>query len=145
MWKQHQWTIPHWYRWNTRCASAKGFTYYLQNISRYKLQTQWFIIITIIINLSLVMKYQVSSRSAVMHNQRKSNISVLKWSMQMILARLPVTTNTSAGTNIMWKKILAKRTKSEQKQNCRLDHQLTKSSLEKVQVFPDTSRHRERY
>ena len=42
------------------------------------------------------MKHQMCSTNIVMHNQCKSNISMLKWSMRMILAILPVTTTTSA-------------------------------------------------
>ena len=87
------------------CASANSFTYFLAK----SLMMQSFMTITIIINLSLVMKYQMSSLRKIMYNQRKSNISILKWSMLMILTSLPLTTTTSTDTNIMWKKILAKK------------------------------------
>ena len=85
------------------CASTNSFTYYLTK--SLEVQTPD----AIIINLSLVMKYQVSSPSIIMHNQRKSNISMLKWNMPMILASLSVTTTTFADTNIMWKKTLVKK------------------------------------
>ena len=44
-----------------------------------------------------------------MDNQSKLNISILKCSMMMILASLPVTRMTSADTSIMWKKIMVKK------------------------------------
>ena len=44
-----------------------------------------------------------------MDNQSKPNISILKWSMMMILASLPVTRMTSADTSITWKKIMVKK------------------------------------
>ena len=51
----------------------------------------------------------MSRPSIIMDNQSKPNISILKWSMMMILASLPVTRMTSADTSITWKKIMVKK------------------------------------
>ena len=84
----------------------------------------------------------MSSPSIIMHNQRKSNISILKWSMPMILASLPVTTTISADMSIMRKKILVKKKLKENKsktENCiisRQNHQWKKCKL--LGTFLDT-------
>ena len=91
------------------CASTNILTYYLAKSLEVQIPDR--IIHDHHCYHQSITSHEISYEATriIMHNQRKSNISILKWCMPMILARLPVTTTAFADMNIMWKRISVKK------------------------------------